>query len=256
MVSSTFGSPQARLEAPFQRRIFLDVVAVFVRWSRRSPATSRASGRLEHVAGVNRLQKRPLPTSVCSSSIKRNLPGSRQFYVSTASTGLQIPTDTWPGQHGSQVQPRTHGLFFRNRRTSRADALRSPPTIAVLPTPGSPTGPGCSLSGEKHLHHEANFFIADDHTDTRCHARQLGRVFGISGPPSLVFAQDSGSVTAASSARSQGLQERVCSAPAVDKKLRDRCLGLVGGHRKAGARGEYSALKVCSLKGLVQQFRN
>ena len=54
-MSSTVGSPhQDRLEAPGQRRVLLDVLAVLVQRGRADhPQLAAGQGRLEHVAGVH-----------------------------------------------------------------------------------------------------------------------------------------------------------------------------------------------------------
>ena len=61
-----------RLEAPLQRRVLLDVLAVLVE-RRRADRVQLAARqhRLEHVGGVHRALRRPAPTTVCSSSMKR-----------------------------------------------------------------------------------------------------------------------------------------------------------------------------------------
>ena len=72
MVSSTVGSgTMHRLEAPLQRRIFLDMLAVFVQRGRADDMQlARARGGFSMLLASMAPSAAPAPTMVCSSSMK------------------------------------------------------------------------------------------------------------------------------------------------------------------------------------------
>ena len=135
-----------RLEAPFERRILLDVLAVLVERRRADHVQFAArQHRLEQIAGVHRafglagaddgvqfvdeehdLRLRSSATSL-STALRRSSNSPRYF----------APAISAP------MSSETMRLFFSPSGTSpRTMRCASPSTIAVLPTPGSPISTG------------------------------------------------------------------------------------------------------------------
>ena len=109
IVSSTDGSPTKHLlEAPLQRGVLLDPLAVLVQRGRADhPQLAAGQHRLEHVAGVHRRPRpRPRPTTVCSSSMKVMIWPS--LALISSSTALRRSSNSpryfAPGHHRAQVE--------------------------------------------------------------------------------------------------------------------------------------------------------
>ncbi len=175
-----------RLEAPFQRRVLLDVLAVFVERGRADGVQFAArQHRLEHVARrPSTPSAAPAPTSVCISSINRMMrPSDLAISCSTAlSRSSNSPRYLAPATSA----PRSSATSFLSRSPVGTSPLTmrcaSPSTIAVLPTPGSPISTGLFLVRRlEDLDDAPNFFVAADHGVELALARLFGQVAAVLG---------------------------------------------------------------------------
>ena len=145
-MSSTLGSStDDRLEAPLERRVLLDVLAVLGERG-RADAVQLAAGehRLEHVAGVHRALGRAgaddgvhLVDEEQDPAFGGDDSSSTAFSRSSNSPRYLAPATSEPMSSAKTVLSRSpSGTSPRTMRCAR------PSTIAVLPTPGSPISTG------------------------------------------------------------------------------------------------------------------
>ena len=156
-----------RLEAPLERRVLLDVLAILVERGRADARSSpRASIGLSRLAASIAPSASPAPTIVCSSSMKRMIrPSASAISLSTAlSRSSNSPRNLVPATSA----PMSSAISRRSCRLSGTspETIRwaSPSTIAVLPTPGSPISTGLFLVRRlEDLDHPADLVVAADH---------------------------------------------------------------------------------------------
>ena len=141
---------QDGLEAPLERGVLLDVLAVLVERRRADRAElAAASIGFSMLAASTAPSAAPAPTIVCSSSMKRMISPSEPwiswrtaFRRSSNSPRYFEPASSAPM---SSAQTRLPLRPFRN--VAGDDAWASPSTMAVLPTPGSPISTGLFFVG-------------------------------------------------------------------------------------------------------------
>ena len=115
-----------RLEAPLQRGVLLDVLAVLVE-RRRADGVQLAAGehRLEQVGGVHRALGAPAPTTVCSSSMNRmTWPSESLISLSTAlSRSSNSPRNLAPAISAPRSSATTRLSLRLSGTSPRDDAL-------------------------------------------------------------------------------------------------------------------------------------
>ena len=170
-----------RLEAAFERGVFLDVLAVFVERGRADAVQFAArEHRLEHVAGVHRaLGFARADDGVHFVDEENDLAlGALVISWSTAlRRSSNSPRYFAPAMSAPEIQA-IRRLSLRLSGTSPATMRRaSPSTMAVLPTPGSPMSTGLFfVRREKHLNAAADFLVAADDRIELVLLRQLREV--------------------------------------------------------------------------------
>ena len=181
-MSSTVGSlDEHRLEAPGQRRVLLDVLAVLVERGGADAVQLAARQRgLEHVGGVHRAlglagadQRVQLVDEQDDLALGRgDLLRARAFSRSSNSPRYLAPATSAPRSSASRR------LSFRLSGTSPL-TMRSarPSTIAVLPTPGLADQHRVVLGpAREHLDRAPDLLVAADHRVELALARRRGQV--------------------------------------------------------------------------------
>ena len=138
-----------RLEAPLERSVALDVLAVLVE-RRRADALELAARqrRLEDVGGVDRALGGPAPTSVCSSSMKRTaslvLRSSSMIFLRRSSNSPRyfVPATERPDVEGQDA------LVEQRLRRRRDDPVGQSLGDRGLADAGLADQPGCSSAPE------------------------------------------------------------------------------------------------------------
>ena len=138
-----------RLEAPLQRRVLLDVLAVLVeRGGADAVQLAARQRRLEHVARVHRaLGLARADERVQLVDEEDDLPVRvRHLLEHGLEALLELAAELGAGDHARPGPASTSRLFFSPSGTSPSTMRRArPSTMAVLPTPGSPMSTGLFL---------------------------------------------------------------------------------------------------------------
>ena len=167
-----------RLEAPLQRGVLLDILAIFVERGRADAVQLAARQRgLEQVARrPSRLRPCPAPISVCISSMNRMMSPSAP--LTSSSTPFSRSSNS-PRYLAPAIRlPMSSAISRRSLRLSGTSplAMRSarPSAIAVLPTPGSPISTGLFLVRRARIWiGAADLLVAADHRIELAVARRL-----------------------------------------------------------------------------------
>ena len=157
-----------RLEAPLQRRVLLDVLAVLVERGRADRAQLAArEHRLEQVGGVDRALGGARADDRVQLVDEQDDPALGLLRPPSARPSGGPRTRRGTSRRRSarrcRARPRAGRAATRGRRPTTM-RWASPSTIAVLPTPGSPIRTGLFfVRRDEHLDHAADLVVAADH---------------------------------------------------------------------------------------------
>ncbi len=169
-----------RLKTPLQRRVLLDVLAIFVERGRANASQFAARKlRLEHVRRVRCALRRPGPhEGVQFINEQNDFPfACRDFLEKRLEPVFKFAAILGPGDHRAQVH-RDELLVFQRFRHVTADD-----------PPGQPLGNRCLAHARfanqhrvvlraprQHLHHPPDFLVAPDHGINLPRPRQRRKV--------------------------------------------------------------------------------
>ena len=154
------------LEAPLQRRVLFDVLAVLVqRGGAHQPQLAAGQRRLQHVPRVGRPLRLPRPHDGVELVDEDDELAVRvgQLLEDGLETLLELAAVLGAGQHGADVQRHQRLVAQPLRYVAVHDALRQPLRDGRLPHPRLADEHGVVLgAAAEHLHHPPDLLVAAD----------------------------------------------------------------------------------------------